>query len=431
MISKKMQLGDIMVQETEDYAIKDIGLAEAGLKKIQWAEDHMPVLMQLRKKYRTEKPLKGVRIGGAIHVTKETAVLVRTLRALGAEVAWAGCNPLSTQDDVAAAIAKEGIKIFAWRGNDEKYYWCLDKVLETQPTFTMDDGGDLVFRYYDKHKDKFKIKGGTEETSTGVHRFVNMAKQGKLPYPIIAVNNAETKWDFDNVYGTGQGVIDGILRSTSILIAGKTFVVAGYGHCGKGTAIRARGMGANVIVTETNPIHALKAAMDGFRVMPMKEAVKLGDVFVTATGCKDIITKEHFPLLKDRAVLANVGHFNVEVRVDKLDEYAQSKRTIRKNLEEYTFPDGKKIYLVAQGRLANLAAAEGHPSEVMDMSFANQVLCIIKLAKEADTMKNKVYEISKQQDSQVAEMKLQAMGIQIDTLTPEQARYIESWEEGT
>ena len=419
------------MQETENYAVADLSLAEAGLKRIEWAEDHMPVLMQLRKKYEAEKPLTGIKIGGAIHVTKETAVLVRTLRALGAEVAWAGCNPLSTQDDVAAQLAKEGVKIFAWHANDEKYYWCLDKVLETQPTFTMDDGGDLVFRYYDKHSEKFKIKGGTEETSTGVHRFVNMAKQGKLPYPIIAVNNAETKWDFDNIYGTGQGAIDGILRSTSVLIAGKTFVVAGYGHCGKGTAIRAKGMGAHVIVTETNPIHALKAIMDGFGVMPIKEAVKIGDIFVTATGCKDIITKEHFPLLKNGAILSNVGHFNVEVRVDQLDEYASSKRTIRKDLEEYIFPEGKKVYLVAQGRLANLAAAEGHPSEVMDLSFANQVLCILKLAKEAGQMENKVYEISKEQDKMVAEMKLEAMGMQIDKLSPEQASYIESWEEGT
>jgi len=419
------------MQETENYAVADLSLAEAGLKRIEWAEDHMPVLMQLRKKYEAEKPLTGIKIGGAIHVTKETAVLVRTLRALGAEVAWAGCNPLSTQDDVAAQLAKEGVKIFAWHANDEKYYWCLDKVLETQPTFTMDDGGDLVFRYYDKHSEKFKIKGGTEETSTGVHRFVNMAKQGKLPYPIIAVNNAETKWDFDNIYGTGQGAIDGILRSTSVLIAGKTFVVAGYGHCGKGTAIRAKGMGAHVIVTETNPIHALKAIMDGFGVMPIKEAVKIGDIFVTATGCKDIITKEHFPLLKNGAILSNVGHFNVEVRVDQLDEYASSKRTIRKDLEEYIFPEGKKVYLVAQGRLANLAAAEGHPSEVMDLSFANQVLCILKLAKEAGQMENKVYEISKEQDKMVAEMKLEAMGMQIDKLSPKQASYIESWEEGT
>lgn len=391
----------------------------------------MPVLMQLRKKYEAAKPLKGIKIGGAIHVTKETAVLVRTLRALGAEVAWAGCNPLSTQDDAAAAMAKEGVKIFAWRQNDEKYYWCLDKVLEIKPTFTMDDGGDLVFRYYEKHKDKFKIKGGTEETSTGVHRFVNMAKDEKLPYPIIAVNNAETKWDFDNIYGTGQGSIDGILRSTSVLIAGKTFVVSGYGHCGKGTASRAKGMGANVVVTEINPINALKAVMDGFRIMPMKEAAKIGDIFVTATGCKDIITKEHFPSLKNGAVLANVGHFNVEVRVDQLDEYAKSKREIKNNLEEYTFPDGRKAYLVAQGRLANLAGAEGHPSEVMDMSFANQVLCILRLAREAGNMENKVYEISKEQDQLVAVMKLEAMGMQIDKPTKEQARYVESWEEGT
>lgn len=419
------------MQETENYAIKDINLAESGLKRIQWAEDHMPVLMQLKEKYEAEKPLKGIRIGGAIHVTKETAVLIKTLRKLGAEVAWAGCNPLSTQDDISAALAKEGIKIFAWRENDEKYYWCLDKVLETQPMFTMDDGGDLVFRYYEKHKDKFKIKGGTEETSTGVHRFVNMSKDGKLPYPIIAINNAETKWDFDNIYGTGQGAIDGLLRTTSVLIAGKNFVVAGYGHCGKGTAMRAKGMGANVIITETNPINALKAAIDGFSVMPMKESAKLGDIFVTATGCKNIITKEHFPLLKNGAILANVGHFNVEVRVDQLEEYAKSKREIRKNLEEFTFQDGRKVYLVAQGRLANLAGAEGHPSEVMDLSFANQVLSIIRLAKEADDMENKVYEIGKEQDKQIARMKLKATGIKIDEFTEEQRKYVESWEEGT
>jgi len=420
-----------MVEETNNYAVADMGLADKGLKRIEWAEDHMPVLMQLRKRYEAEKPLAEIRIGGAIHVTKETAVLVRTLRALGAEVAWAGCNPLSTQDDVAAQMAKEGVKIFAWHANDDKYYWCLDKVLETKPDFTMDDGGDLVFRFYDQHKDKMQIRGGTEETSTGVIRFVNMAKDGKLPYPIIAVNNAETKWDFDNVYGTGQGAIDGLLRASSVLIAGKNFVVAGYGHCGKGTAIRAKGMGAKVIITEVNPINALKATLDGFRVLSMKEAAKIGDIFITSTGCKDIMTKEHFLLLKNGAILGNVGHFNVEIRVDQLDEYAESKREIRKDLEEYTFEDGRKVYLVAQGRLANLAAAEGHPSEVMDMSFANQVLCILRLAKEVDMMEKKVYEISKEQDQEIANMKLASMGIEIDKLSEEQIKYAESYAEGT
>ena len=420
-----------MVETNENYAVADMNLAEKGLKRIEWAEDHMPVLMSIKKKHEEQKPLAGIRIGGAIHVTKETAVLVRTLRALGAEVSWAGCNPLSTQDDVAAQLAKEGVKIYAWHANDEKYYWCLDKVLDTKPHFTMDDGGDLVFRYYDKHKDKLQIKAGTEETSTGVIRFVNMAKDGLLPYPIIAVNNAETKWDFDNIYGTGQGAIDGLLRSSSVLIAGKNFVVSGYGHCGKGTAIRAKGMGAKVIITEVNPINALKATMDGFQVMSMKDAVKIGDIFITSTGCKDIISKEHFPLLKDGAILGNVGHFNVEIRVDQLDEYAIRKREIRTDLEEYTFPDGKKAYLVAQGRLANLAAAEGHPSEVMDMSFSNQVMCILRLAKEADKMDKKVYEISKEQDMEIAKLKLKSMEIEIDTLSEEQIKYNESYAEGT
>ncbi|MFQ5985863.1 MAG: adenosylhomocysteinase [Thermoplasmata archaeon] len=415
-----------------DYKVKDIGLSEGGRLRVEWALDHMPVLAKLRKEYGPKKPLEGYRIGGAIHVTKETASLIHTLRELGAEVSWCGCNPLSTQDDVAASLAEDGISVFAWRGlSEEQYYWCIDRVCKTKPHFTMDDGADLVFWIHEKLPRLISgVVGGTEETTTGVKRLKNMARDGALRYPIIAVNNAQTKQDFDNVYGTAQGTMDAIMRATSVMIAGQTVVVAGYGHCGRGVAMRAHGMGADVIVTEVNPIYALQAAMNGFRVMSMDDAIEQGDIFITATGCKSIITRNHFPRLKDGAILVNVGHFDVEVRVDQLEEYALEKTEIRPNTEQFLLPGRRKVYLIAQGRLANLGAAEGHPSGVMDLSFSNQVLALIELSRGKFTEPG-VYEISREQDERIAQDKLEAMGISIDSLTEEQDAYLRGWKEGT
>jgi len=415
------------------YKVKDINLAEEGKKKIEWAESRMPVLMHLREKYSKEKPFKGVKIAGCLHVTKETAVLVKTLKEAGAEVAWCGCNPLSTQDDVAAALASEGISIFAWHGmNTEEFYWCIDKVLEINPDLTLDDGADLIFTIHNKHQELAKnVMGGTEETTTGVHRLKSMAEDGKLLYPIIAVNDAETKWDFDNIYGTGQSSLDGIMRATSILLAGKNFVVAGYGHCGKGVAYRARGMGANVIVTEVDPTNALKARMEGFSVMTMDEASEIGDIFITATGMKDVIVKRHFEKMKDGAVVCNTGHYDCEINIEDLEELSSGKREIRPNNEEYKLKNGKRIYLLAKGRLVNLAAAEGHPSEVMDMSFANQFLALKYLLENYKNLNNKVYEVTKEQDKLVALLKLNSMGINLDSLSEEQKKYSKSYNEGT
>ena len=413
--------------------IKDAGLARQGKLRIEWAESRMPVLMKLKKEHSETKPLRGMRIGGCLHITTETAVLVRTLRAAGAETAWSGCNPLSTQDDVAAALAEEGIDIFGWRGvSKEDYYWCIERVIETKPNLTLDDGADLVFTLHTAHADQTKeIVGGTEETTTGVHRLRALAEQNELKYPIIGVNDAETKWDFDNVYGTGQSSIDGIIRATNMLIAGKNFVVGGYGHCGKGIAMRARGLGANVIVTEVEPVSALKAAMEGYRVMTMREAAKVGDIFITATGCKDVICGEHMNLMKDGVILCNTGHFNVEVSVSDLERLAKSKREIRPNNLEYKLADGRRLYLLAEGRLVNLGAAEGHPSEVMDMSFADQFLSLIYLAKNGKTMKPGVYDVPKELDAEVARTKLETMRMEIDELTADQVRYIGGYGAGT
>ena len=415
------------------FKVKDLSLADQGLLKIEWAESRMPVLMKLREKYSKEKPLSGIRIGGCLHITKETAVLVRTFMAAGAETAWCGCNPLSTQDDVAAALAKEGVAVFGWRGlSREEYYWCIDQVIASEPNITLDDGADLVVTIHEKRPEVIDgIIGGTEETTTGVHRLKAMAESGRLKYPIIAVNDAETKWDFDNVYGTGQSSLDGILRATNILLAGKNVVVAGYGHCGRGIALRARGMGANVTVCEVDPIKALKAVMEGYRVMPMSEAAKIGDIFITATGCKDVIRREHIALMKDGVVLANAGHFNVEISVSDLEEMAKSKKEIRPNNVEYILPDGRRIYLLAEGRLVNLVAAEGHPSEVLDMSFANQFMSVLRLVKEKGRLEPRVYEVPREQDLEIARLKLETMGIRIDDLTPEQERYLKSFEAGT
>ncbi|MGI0091520.1 MAG: adenosylhomocysteinase [Nitrososphaerales archaeon] len=413
--------------------IKDASLAGAGRRKIEWAESRMPVLMKLRAIHSRKKTLDGVKIAGCLHVTKETAVLVETFRAAGAKVSWSGCNPLSTQDDVAAALDANGVDIFAWRGlSSDEYYWCIEETLKTKPELTLDDGADLIFTVHTKHTEYIKgLEGGTEETTTGIHRIRSMAKDGKLKYPIIAVNDAETKSDFDNVYGTGQSAIDGVIRATNILFSGKNVVISGYGHCGRGLTSRARGFGANVIVTEVDPIKALRARMEGFAVMPMDDAAGVGDIFITATGCKNVITRNHFSQMKDGAVLANAGHFNVEVAVDDLEKIAKKKREIRADNTEYTLANGKKIYSLAEGRLVNLAAAEGHPSEVMDMSFANQFLSILRLAKEGKNLKPGVYGIPRSQDEQVAKLKLESLGIKIDKLTRDQVKYLTGWEEGT
>ena len=413
--------------------IKDPSLAPAGRKKIEWAESRMPVLMKLRAIHSEKKTLSGFKIAGCLHVTKETAVLVETFKASGAELSWSGCNPLSTQDDVAAALDANNVEVFAWRGlSPEEYYWCIEETLKIEPQLTLDDGADLIFTVHKKHTEYLKsLEGGTEETTTGIHRIRAMAKDGKLKYPIIAVNDAETKSDFDNVYGTGQSAIDGVIRATNVLFAGKNVVISGFGHCGRGLSSRAGGLGSNVIVTEVDPIQALRARMEGYSVMPMEEACKVGDIFITATGCKNVITKDHFARMKDGAILANAGHFNVEVSIEDLESLAKKKREIRPDNMEYTLTGGKKIYALAEGRLVNLAAAEGHPSEVMDMSFANQFLSILRLASEGKKLKPDVYEISRDQDEQVAALKLESMGIEIDSLTTEQKEYLGGWEEGT
>lgn len=416
-----------------NYRVHSLDLAEAGRMKIEWAESRMPVLMALRERFRGRQPLDGMRIAGCLHVTKETAVLVETLRAAGALVSWSGCNPLSTQDDVAAALAAEGVSIFAWHGmTRDEFYWCIDQTIEMEPTLTLDDGADLIFTLHHKFPEKArKVRGGTEETTTGVHRLRAMARDGKLLYPIIAVNDAETKWDFDNVYGTGQSSMDGILRATSILFGGKTVVVAGFGHCGRGCAMRARGLGANVVVTEVKPTMALKALLEGFRVMPMDEAAKEGDIFITATGMKDVLRNRHFERMKDGAVFCNTGHYDCEINIPELAALAESVRTIRPNTEEYRMNDGRRLFLLAKGRLVNLAAAEGHPSEVMDMSFANQFMSMIRLAREGDGMEPRVYDIDPAQDEEIARLKLETMAVGIDRLTPDQETYITDYSAGT
>ncbi|MGQ9538784.1 MAG: adenosylhomocysteinase [Candidatus Bathycorpusculaceae bacterium] len=416
----------------EKVKVKDESLASKGFLQIEWASKHMPVLSQIKKRFSEEKPFKGVVLGACLHVTKETAVLVDAFMSGGATVALCGSNPLSTQDEVAAALAEMGVHVFAWRRQTtEEYYWCIERVIEHKPLITLDDGADLVSTLHSKKTDLLpNVKGGTEETTTGVLRLKAMEKTGSLKYAIIAVNDAYTKYLFDNRYGTGQSTIDGILRATNTLLAGKNFVVCGYGWCGRGIALRARGMGANVIITETNPLRALEAVMDGFCVMPISEAAEIGEIFVTATGDINVIRKEHMQKMKDGAILANSGHFNVEINLKDLEELAVSKRMMRQNLEEYTLKDGRRLYLLAEGRLVNLAAAEGHPSEVMDMSFANQALSVEHLAK-SEKMPPKVYAVPKEIDETVARLKLKAMGIKIDSLTDEQKKYLATWDMGT
>ena len=416
-----------------NHKVADLKLADAGRLRIEWAESRMPVLMTLRERARAEQPLKGMRIAGCLHVTKETAVLMRTLVAAGAEISWSGCNPLSTNDEVAAALAAEGLSIYAWHGlSVDEFYWCIDRTLEFKPTLTLDDGADLIFQVHSKHPELAKsVIGGTEETTTGVHRLRAMAADGKLLYPVYAVNDSETKWDFDNVYGTGQSSLDGVLRATSVLLAGKTVVVGGYGHCGRGVAMRAAGMGASVVCTEVKPTQALKAVLEGLRVMPMDEAAKIGDVFVTATGMKDILVGRHFDSMKDGAIICNTGHYDCEINIGELEARAKGKREIRASNEEYTLKDGRRIYLLAQGRLINLAAAEGHPSEVMDMSFANQFLALCELAKNGKNLDKTVYELPAEQDQELARLKLKTMGLAIDTLSDDQVKYATDYSAGT
>lgn len=416
----------------KDFEVKDKSLASQGYLQVEWASKHMPVLNQIKARFEKEKPYEGLTLGACLHVTKETAVLVQALAAGGAKVALCGSNPLSTQDDVAAALADSGIHVFAWRGqNTEEYYKCIDHVLDYKPSITLDDGADLVGTLHSKRSSELKnVKGGTEETTTGVIRLRAMEQDGSLKYPIVAVNDAYTKYLFDNRYGTGQSTLDGILRATSVLIAGKNFVVGGYGWCSRGIAMRAQGMGANVIVTEVQPTRALEAAMNGLRVMPMSEAAALGDIFVTATGDIHVIRKEHMEKMKDGAIMCNSGHFNVEINIPDLESLSKSKRAIRPSMEEYTLKDGRHLYLLAEGRLVNLAAAEGHPSEVMDMSFANQALCSEYIAK-SKKLDAKVFTVPKEIDENVAELKLRAMGVRIDELTAEQKKYLSTWEMGT
>jgi adenosylhomocysteinase len=419
---------------TRESDIKNPGLAGEGQGLIEWAAREMPVLRIIRDRFSTEKPLLGRRVSACLHVTSETANLMLTLQAGGAEIVLTASNPLSTNDAVAAALAGlHDIKTYAIKGEDNAtYYSHLAAALDHRPNFTMDDGADLVTMIHRDRTDALgDVLGGTEETTTGVVRMKAMAAQGVLRYPLIAVNEADTKHLFDNRYGTGQSTLDGIIRATNVLVAGKTFVVAGYGWCGRGLASRAKGHGADVVVTEVNPVKALEAAMDGFRVMPMEKAAEVGDIFVTVTGDLNVLDRAHFERMKDGAILANSGHFNSEINLKALDQLAGEVRQVRPMVQEYRLADGRRLHVLAEGRLVNLAAAEGHPAAVMDMSFANQALCLEHLAKHHAELERRVYDVPPEIDAEVARLKLQAMGVTIDQLTEEQARYLNSWEEGT
>jgi adenosylhomocysteinase len=419
---------------TTPHDVKDLNLAAEGQLRIDWANEAMPVLNSIKERFEKEKPLAGVRIAACLHVTTETASLMTTLKAGGAEAVICASNPLSTQDDVAAALVKNhGIPVYAIKDEDnDRYYKHINACLDIKPQITMDDGADLVSTIHDKRTDLVQhIIAGTEETTTGVIRLRSMANDNVLKFPVIAVNDACTKHFFDNRYGTGQSTIDGIIRATNRLLAGSTFVVAGYGWCGRGLAMRADGQGANVIVTEIDPLRAIEAAMDGYRVMPMSEAVKHGDIFCTLTGNKHVIRKEHFDAMKDGAIVCNSGHFDVELNLKQLDAMSTGKRNIRAFVEEYKLPGGKRINVLAAGRLINLASAEGHPSAVMDMSFANQALSAEYIVKNQGKLEKKVYSVPEHIDRHIAQIKLSSMGIAIDTLTPEQEQYLASWQEGT
>ena len=416
-----------------NHAVKDLSLAPAGRLRIEWAEQSMPVLRQVRERFMKEQPLKGIRLGACLHVTSETAVLMLTLKAGGAQVALCASNPLSTQDETAAALVQDyEIPTYAQKGEDhDRYYQHIAAVLDTRPQVTMDDGADLISQLHGARKDLVAdVIGGTEETTTGVIRLRSMEREGVLAFPVIAVNDADTKHLFDNRYGTGQSTIDGILRATNILLAGRTVVVAGYGMCGRGVAARAKGMGAHVIVTEVEPMRALEAVMDGFPVMPMASAARVGDVFVTVTGNTAVIRREHFASMKDGAILANAGHFNVEIELDELATLAKAQRNVRPFVDEFSLPTGRRVYVLGEGRLINLTAAEGHPAAVMDMSFSVQALCTSWAAGQRN-LKAVVHPVPQSIDAEVARLKLTSMGIAIDRLTPEQARYLSSWQEGT
>jgi adenosylhomocysteinase len=419
-----------------DHDVKNMALAAEGRLKIEWAEQSMPVLRQVRERFAKEQPLKGIRLGACLHVTTETAVLMLTLKAGGAQVSLCASNPLSTQDDTAAALVQEyEIPVYAHKGEDNaRYYRHLEAVLKSRPQITMDDGADLISQLHGENnagKDLVTdVIGGTEETTTGVIRLRAMEKEGVLAFPVIAVNDADTKHLFDNRYGTGQSTIDGILRATNILLAGRTVVVAGYGMCGRGVASRAKGMGAHVIVTEVEPMRALEAVMDGFQVMPMPAAAEVGDIFITVTGNTSVIRKEHFPRMKDGAILCNAGHFNVELDLDALAAMASGRRAVRPFVEEFTV-SGRHIYVLGEGRLINLAAAEGHPASVMDMSFANQALAAEFMVKKGRTLEHKVYGVPRDIDLEIARLKLASMGVQIDELTAQQESYLASWRHGT
>jgi len=414
--------------------VKDLALAEQGKRRIEWANQHMPVLQLIRKRFIKEQPLKGIRMSACLHVTSETANLAITLRDGGAELVLCGSNPLSTQDDVAASLIRDyNIPTYAIKGEDnDTYYAHIKAAIEHKPQITMDDGADLVTQLLTKHADQVKdVIGGTEETTTGVIRLRAMSKDGTLKYPVIAVNDALTKHFFDNRYGTGQSTLDGVIRATNLLLAGLKLVVAGYGWCGRGVAMRAKGLGADVIVTEINPTKAIEAVMDGFRVMPMNDAAKVGDVFVTVTGNKSVLAHEHFERMKDGAVISNSGHFNVEIDIPALEKLSSGRKIARPFVEEFTMKDGRRIYLLGEGRLINLAAAEGHPASVMDMSFANQALSAEYIIKHAKELKNQVYAVPEHLDQQIAKLKLESMGVTIDKLTPDQEHYLASWDEGT
>ncbi|MFC2033331.1 adenosylhomocysteinase [Chloroflexota bacterium] len=417
---------------SDNYDVKDLSLAEGGRQRIGWANREMPVLQLIRERFVAEKPLKGVRISGCLHITTETANLGLTLQAGGADVIMCASNPLSTQDDVAAAMVEYGIPTNAIKGEDDTtYYKHINTALDNKPQLTVDDGADLVATLHTRRSDLIAdIIGGTEETTTGVIRLRSLASSGNLKYPLIAVNDAQTKYLFDNRYGTGQSTIDGITRATNVLWAGKKVVVCGYGWCGHGVAMRAKGLGSQIIVVEVDPVRALEAAMDGFKVMPIMEAAREGDIFVTVTGDIHVIDKAHFEVMKDGVILANSGHFNVEINIPALESMAKSKRNIRTFVDEYSLENGR-IYLLGEGRLINLAAAEGHPASVMDMSFANQALCLEYMVKNRGKLENKVYSVPEDIDMQVAGLKLHAMGLSIDRLTPEQEQYLNSWEQGT
>lgn len=418
----------------EKYDVKDIKLAEGGRRRIEWAEREMPVLRQIRERFEKERPLKGLRVSACLHVTTETASLMRTLQAGGADVVLTASNPLSTQDDVAAALVSLfEIPTFAIKGEDRvTYFKHINAALDHKPQMTMDDGADLVGELHKTRRDLLPgVIGGTEETTTGVIRLRAMAADGVLEFPVIAVNDAQTKHFFDNRYGTGQSTIDGIIRATNVLLAGKTFVVAGYGWCGRGLASRARGMGANVVVTEVDPMPALEAVMDGYRVMPMEEAAQIGDIFCTVTGDINVVDSHHFRVMKDGAIVANSGHFNVEINIPALEGMASEKRLVRPFVDQYVLPDGRRINILGEGRLINLASAEGHPASVMDMSFANQALSAEFMLRNADRLKKQVYSVPSEIDKEIARLKLEAMAIHIDKLTPEQVLYLQSWQEGT